>query len=309
MDSIEVTVGSAGNNERLEIWLPKNVPGLSRNKAAEMIKSGLIKVNGDNGNKGRKLKNGDKVLIIMEKTARKKGYSAEPEVIFKNKDLLIINKPAGIPCHPIRLGETGTLLNWLAEKFPEVMTAGEIEREGGLLHRLDIDTSGAVAFARSKESFEKFKPFFAESGADKYYLAICEDKQPGLPEAGEKMIIDTPIARHPTKAGVMIIVKGKEDKRGAAMQAKTEVRTIAKGNRCALVEAKISRGRMHQIRLHLSSIGHPIIGDAVYGKKDADITRHALHAHRLVIKAEKINATAPMHDDMKRLCEKRGIKL
>ena len=305
-DNIEIIVGKSGNDMRLEMWLPENVPGLSRNKANEMIKKGLVKVNDDNGNKGRKLKEGQKVTVILEKTAER--HTEQPTVLFENEELVIVNKPAGMPCHPLRLGEIGTLLDWVAERYPEVRKAGTDEREGGLLHRLDVDTSGAVAFARNRDSFDKLKPLFLESGADKYYLAVVEDKTPGLPEIGKSKTIDIPLARHPSKAGRMIaVISGKEQKRGDIMPARTEIRTLAKGNGCALIEAKISRGRMHQIRLHLATIGHPIIGDAEYGKKDGQMKRHALHAYRLVL--GKIDITAPLPDDIKKLCETRKIDL
>jgi len=314
MSDIEIIVGKSGDGMRLELWLPENVPGLSRNKANEMIRKGLIKVNDENGNKGRKLKAGQKVSITTEKTLTKPKNVGELVVLFENEDVLIVNKPAGMACHPLRLGENDTLLDWVGERYPEIRSSGPIEREGGLLHRLDTDTSGTVAFARSLRAYDKLKPLFQEGGVDKHYLAVVSDDggKVRLPEVGGKGItINFPLAHHPSKPERMIsVINCDEYWRGALMPARTEILTLAKGNGCALVEAKIKKGRMHQIRVHLSAIGHPIIGDTTYGTKDNHISRHTLHAYRLIfnIGKTKIDVTAPLPDDIKKLCEKRQIK-
>jgi 23S rRNA pseudouridine1911/1915/1917 synthase len=332
----EYTVVARDDGLRLEVWLARNISGLSRIKAIELIREGAVSINGKKARKGVSVEVGQTVRI---KTPEPKGpkQTEEPTILFQNPDLLIADKPAGMPCHPLRFGEHNTLLQWISERFPEVMSAGPDPREGGLLHRLDTDTSGCVAFARTRKAFEKFKPLFLEKGVGKTYLAVVSDHitnggpdgRPNggtedhyLPEPGKGVrVIDIPLARHPSDPGLMVaLLREGERFRGEAMPARTEIRTLAKGEGCALVEAKIERGRMHQIRLHLASIGHPIIGDKTYnldggsnGRPNSGnesgsqlIGRQALHAWKLTIGT--IEAVAPMPKDMKSLCEARGIR-
>ncbi len=342
--SIAQTVTQPDDGLRLEVWLARNVPGLSRHKAIELIKDGAVSINGIRVKKGVSVESGQTVRIKIPEFEGPK-LSEEPTILFENSELIIANKPAGVPCHPLRLGEYDTLLQWVGERFPEIFKAGPDPREGGLLHRLDTDTSGCVAFARTRESFEKHRPLFLEKGIGKTYLAIVSDGGANrgtsggtdggdgyLPEPGKGVrVIDIPLARHPSDPSLMVaLIRGGERFRGEAMPARTEIRTLSKGDGAALIEAKIERGRMHQIRLHLAAIGHPIIGDKTYnpnggsncgpnsgphGGVESDsqlpaqsfqlIGRQALHAWKLTI--GPIEAIAPMPEDMKGLCAKRNI--
>ena len=351
-----ITVAKNDDGLRLEVWLAQNIEGLSRHKAIEAIREGLVFVDGRKAKKGIRVASGqtidtrpsrnpnaDSRLRGNEKWGSgndKGGGETKPEVLFSNVKLVVVNKPAGMPCHALRLGETGTLLQWVGERFPEVLKAGKDIREGGLLHRLDTDTSGAVAFARDRKTFDEFRPRFVEGSIEKTYLAVVSDGgqncgQNGgtkrctccagfsrdetyhpLPHIGKNITVKTPLGRHPSDAGRMVaLIDGDERHKGPALSAKTTIRTLAKGNDCALVEATIERGRMHQIRLHLASIGHPIIGDKTYGGAnrgsnrgaDCGIERQALHAYRLTI--DDIKAVAPLPDDFRRLCEKKDLRL
>ncbi len=357
---ISLTVSKSDDGLRLEVWLAQNIEGLSRRKAIEAIREGLVFVDGRKAKKGVRVVVGQTVEIKyphekgvdsclpfsvailrrMKRRNEKVGGKVKPEILFSNDELVIVNKPAGMPCHPLRLGETGTLLQWVGEQFPEVLKAGGKPREGGLLHRLDTGTSGCVAFARTKKAYEKWAPRFIEGGIGKIYLAVvsncgwnsglnggqtrctCCGDFPGdetnhhkLPEVGKSVLVKIPLGRHPSDAGRMVaLIDGEERHKGPALSAKTTIQTLAKGKDCALVEATIERGRMHQIRVHLAAIGHPIVGDRTYGGSDRrsnggsnwGIKRQALHAWKLRLD-QKIEVVAPMPKDMATLCKGKGL--
>jgi len=364
-DPMGGTVTETDDGLRLEVWLARNIPGLSRNKAIEAIRNGEIWIDGRKAKKGVRVvagqmveiklfqdKEGDSCLRRNEKNKggnEKERAEIEPEVLFSDSGLVIVNKPAGMPCHALRLGETGTLLQWIGERFPEVLKVGKDVREGGLLHRLDTDTSGCVAFARDQKTYDELRPKFAEGGIGKIYLAIVTDggsdrcsnggssgpnrctccstfrdetKLIKLPEVGKIVVVKIPLGRHPSDAGRMVpLIDGEEPHKGPALSAKTTIRTLAKGDGCALVEATIERGRMHQIRVHLAAIGNPIMGDKIYGGPSRGpnggsqlpapssqlIGRQALHAYKLMI--DDIETTAPIPEDFKRLCANKHISI
>lgn len=347
-ESIKVMVAQADDDIRLEVFLARNVEDLSRRKAIELIRDGAVWIGNIKARKGMTVSAGQRIEIQFPQTRPQ--TTVNLEVLYLDDELVIVNKSAGIPCHPLRLGETGTLLQLVSEQFPEVLTAGPKAREGGLLHRLDTDTSGCVAFARTPEAFAKWAPRFLEGGVGKYYLAVVNDSSEDhyLPEVGKGVrVIDIPLARHPSDSSLMVaLIREGERHRGEVMKARTEIRTLAKGDGCALVEAKIERGRMHQIRLHLAAIGHPIVGDKLYNSangirltkpesangsrysstrpKDENrkddtgfeerhdesrlIGRQALHAYRLALDGQR-DIVAPMPEDMRSLYKKRGLPL
>jgi|GEM_PF-297965 len=344
---------------RLEVWLARNIPGLSRNKAIEAIRNGEIWIDGRKAKKGNFVATGNSIEIRVSIQAHT--TAEEPTIPFKSKSLIITNKPAGMPCHALRLGETGTLLQWIGEQFPEILKIGKDVREGGLLHRLDKDTSGCVAFARDQKTYDELRPKFLEGGIGKIYLAIVTDggsdrcsnggfsgpnrctccstfrdetKSIKLPEVGKSVVIKIPLGRHPSDAGRMVpLIDGEEPHKGPPLSAKTTIRTLAKGDGCALVEATIERGRMHQIRVHLAAIGNPIVGEKTYGgpccgpnggpnrgpngdlesgsqlpaQSSQLIGRQALHAYKLII--DDIETTAPIPEDFKGLCAKQHISI
>jgi len=198
-------------------------------------------------------------------------------IVYENEDILIINKPAKLLVHPTNRREKNTLVNWLIDKYPKIKEVGENPLRPGIVHRLDKDTSGLMVIAKNNKSFFYLKEQFKERKLNKKYLALV------IGQLKEKSgVINKAIGRSPkkgTKQTVSPIVPRKE--------AITEYRVIKEYQNYSLVEAIPKTGRMHQIRVHMSSIGHPIAGDEQYKFKrqpcPKDLNRHFLHASYLKI--------------------------
>jgi 23S rRNA pseudouridine1911/1915/1917 synthase len=208
---------------------------------------------------------------------------AEPEIIFENKEFLVINKPAGLMVHSARLNSTRradsaraaepTLVDWLIARYPETKNVGDDPvLRPGIVHRLDKSTSGVMIVAKTQASFEHLKKLFQEHRMQKTYLALVY----GVPKK-EKGTIDAPIG---IKSGTL---KRSVHSSKMAKPATTEYSIAKKFKEYALLKVSPRTGRTHQIRVHLASIGHPIVGDALYGKKSQpDFTRRLmLHAASL----------------------------
>jgi len=204
------------------------------------------------------------------------------KIIYEDKDILAINKPAGLLVHPALKTHEKTLVDWLVEKYPEVKNVGDLpELRPGIVHRLDKDTSGVLLIAKNQRAFEYLKLQFQNRKIKKKYIALVHGdvKPPGGAKSG---VIELPIA------------KSKKDfrKRSAAgklagktRDAITEYKIIEKFSKYTLLDVFPKTGRTHQIRVHFREIGHPIVCDKLYGFKNAfcpsEIKQHFLHANYL----------------------------
>ncbi|MCR4260958.1 MAG: RNA pseudouridine synthase [Candidatus Colwellbacteria bacterium] len=213
----------------------------------------------------------------------------DPEIVFENKDLVVLNKPAGLLMHSDGKGGS-TLTDWLIKNFPEVVNVGDKpEERPGIVHRLDKDTSGIVLIPRNQLYFEYLKDLFAKGNIKKTYLAIVR----GVLKEREGTI-DMPISLKPgtTKR---TIHGGKMTK-----SAITKYKVLKEWSGASLVEVSPKTGRTHQIRVHMASIGHPVLGDTLYGSKknEEGASRQMLHAHSIELeiepgKAMKLTADPP----------------
>lgn len=218
----------------------------------------------------------------------------DPKVIHTSKEFLVLEKPAGLLMHPFRVGtakgkivvKEPTLTDWLIAHYPETKTVGDNpEMRPGIVHRLDRETSGVLIVARTQNAFEYFKEQFQTKKIQKKYLALVNGEL-----ENEEGIIDKPISLKP--GTIKRTVHGGKMTKEAVTEYKVKERFVFDGNHYTLLEVFPLTGRTHQIRVHLSSIGHPIIGDTIYSKKKRKEEK-ALLAHRLMLHAFSISFQSP----------------
>lgn len=271
-----------GEKIRLDKFLVLEKPELSRSKIQKMIKDGDVLVNGKTTKVGHFLSKGDELEVITRKQESRKiqKEDIDLEILFEDKDYLVIDKPAGIVVHPSETGYSkGTVANALLDKVDEGV--GE-EFRPGIVHRLDKDTSGALIVAKTKEGYTHFVEQFKKRKVKKEYLALVK----GI-LIHKEGIIDSPISRDVKSRKKMGLVSEKEGKRAVSKyKVKEEFDDLS------LVEVEIETGRTHQIRVHMSAIDHPVVCDNTYGigsynrrfKEKYGLRRQFLHAERLEFK-------------------------
>ncbi|MFH1926691.1 MAG: RluA family pseudouridine synthase [Chloroflexota bacterium] len=264
-----------GTSGRLDHFVVKELSGVSRSQIQRLIRQGLISVNGHAVKPGYLLREGDqvKVLIPADETWELVPVDTPVDVLYDNEDVIIVNKPAGMPVHPSYGHRRDTLLNALLAQYPD-LNRMEDKLRPGIVHRLDMDTSGVLVVARNEEARLFLQAQFKARTTKKVYVALVEGHL--TPRHGA---IEAPIGRDPKYRRRMAVVRkhGKE--------ARTEYRVQEWVSSYTLLEVRPLTGRTHQIRVHLASIGHPVAGDAVYGSRKTSrlFPRHFLHAQRISI--------------------------
>lgn len=242
----------------------------------------------------KRLARGDLVAVGDVLLVRTTGRWFKPEhldgwtTIHETAQFVVVSKPPGMHCHPLRRGEGGTLLDGVAHAYPDVLLEEEGGREGGLCHRLDYQTSGLVAIARTPKAHEQLRQVWGESSVAKGYLAIVEGKT-----AAHNALM-TPIAHHASQDAKMVIVTPDATFRSSPQQCRTTFRTLSQTGDASLLAVRIEGGVRHQIRLHLSSLGHPIVGDTLYGGQEVLPATFFLHAAYLQMpKSDPLFAPIP----------------
>jgi 23S rRNA pseudouridine1911/1915/1917 synthase len=289
---ITLTVSSEQARQRLDRVLAESLPAFSRARLQTLIRGGFVSLNGKPPRSRDLVRNGD-VVELREPELEK--VEAQPEqitldVIFEDDDLLVLNKPAGIVMHPGAGHQAHTLVNALLAHCQNLSGIGGKERPG-IVHRLDKETSGALVVAKNDATHRDLSSQFAARTMTKIYLALVAGilrKTSG--------IIDKAIARHPVHRQRMSIA------RRQGRSAKTEYRVLRSGEEISLVECILHSGRTHQIRVHLHHLGHPVLGDKLYGGKRAgDFSRQMLHAWKLAFRhprsGEEMSFEAPVPRD------------
>jgi len=276
--ALEVEVDEAGGGARLDVFLVRAVDGLSRTRARRMIQDGRVHLNGRPARKGVRVTAGDVVrLASVPPPADFVPRPGDPEalrVVHEDAQLVVVDKPAGLPSHPLRPDEVHTLANQLIARYPEMEGVGYAAREPGILHRLDNDTSGLLVAARDAPTFEALRAALKAGAIDKGYEVVVDGRL-----EREDPVIDGPIANHPSDPRRVHVCLGPTDRRrGAAREACTEiVSTRALSDAYTHVRVRVSRAVRHQIRAHFAALGHPLVGDWLYGGSDG-LDRHFLHA-------------------------------
>lgn len=289
---------------------------LSRSQAKALFERG-VRVNDRRAPKGMPVKAGDVITIEREEPVGDPAAQPDPNVAidvrFQSEQVLVVHKPARVPSAPVRPGERGTLANGLVAAFPELAGVGVDPREPGLVHRLDVETSGLVVVARTAAAWKELKEAMRRGEIEKRYLAVVA---PGagsaraasvradgeLPERGS---VDYPLADHPKDdRRVFACVHERDMARLTPRDAHTSFvvlkRWSVEGSARALVEATAARALRHQVRVHFAALGAPLVGDGLYGGPAApEVGRHALHASRVsygggkVVKAFVVEAPLP----------------
>lgn len=286
------------SGKRLDAWLADSEPELSRARWQALIKSGEVRVNGKAGKPNLKLKEGDWVeWKIPEPVPTETLPEDIPlHVIFEDRHIIVVNKPAGLVVHPAAGNETGTLVNALLHHCKDLTGIGG-EKRPGIVHRLDKDTSGVMVVAKTEKAMTELARQFKERETEKEYLAVVRGEiQPPMGR------VETLIGRHPIHRKKMAanVKRG----RNAISNYKVEENFV----RASLVRVRIETGRTHQIRVHMAHLRHPIIGDDLYGRVGSEgvrADRQMLHAAKLSIAhpdtGERLYFSAPVPHDMEDL--------
>jgi 23S rRNA pseudouridine1911/1915/1917 synthase len=283
----ELIVPDTLDGARLDKAIAQLVPELSRARVKRAIELGAVRVNGRRQPKGGTVAKGDALQVDVQKVLDMPAVAspgAPLKVVFETAEVVIVDKPPGQPTAPLRPGETGTLVNAVLGKYPELIPSasgeciGHSPREPGIVHRLDTETSGAVAVARTAPAFEELKAALREERLDKHYLLVCAGE--GLPDEGT---IELPLANHPKdQRRVYACIHPRDVMRYEPRPARTTYRVVQRAAQWALVEARVGKALRHQIRAHFAAIGHPLAGDELYGGVVIRaLGRHALHAARI----------------------------
>jgi 23S rRNA pseudouridine1911/1915/1917 synthase len=269
---IELVVPANEAKIRLDQFLAKRLPEFSRSRLQQLIRDGFVRLNNSTSRPRQIVRNGDKIELTEPPLEKIEALPEQIplEILFEDNDLIVINKPAGLVVHPGAGHREHTLVNALLNHCATLSGIGGKERPG-IVHRLDKDTSGCIVIAKNDTTHRELSRQFAARTVEKTYLALVAGKL--RKSVG---VIEEKIGRHPVHRQRMSATP----LRGRA--AKTEYRLVRSSERASLVECRLHSGRTHQIRVHLHHLGHPVLGDKVYGHRLAkDFSRQMLHAWKL----------------------------
>ncbi len=294
------------NRERLDHYLVRVGFASSRRMAQELVERGMVRINGRRTRKSEIVGANDQVEVAPSRvsTSIEPNAALEIAVLHCDAAVLVVNKPGGMPCHPLRPGEHDTVMNAVVARFPEVASVGEKALEGGLLHRLDNGTSGALLIARNRGSFVKLREAIRFGKTARRYEALVAGN------LARKTEIDIPIAHHPKNPRKMIAgdVTSSNPKR-AGRAAVSIVEPLRRVGDFTLVSVTPKTGCRHQIRVHLASLGRPIVGDALYGGPASELLAHGrfwLHLCEVAFDSPAVGhvkVTAPIPADLKKHLE------
>ena len=313
-EAVELTVDTEHEGNRLDWFLARQFPNYSRVHLRKIINAAAVTVNGKRTKAAHHLRAGDRVAIELPDFVR---AAPQPEnipldILYEDDYLAVINKPAGMVVHPGKGNWSGTLTSALQFHFDELSTAGGAARPG-IVHRLDRDTTGVMVIAKTDQAHMQLADQFEHRSVEKEYFAIVA----GVPDR-DRDVVDLPIGAHPHQREKMAIRRDHTTSR----HAETFYEVLERFNGFASIKVLPKTGRTHQIRLHLASIGCPVLCDRLYGGRaritrgelahlppdDAPILeRQALHARRLRFvhpeTGESLEFIAPLPADIEAVLE------
>jgi len=304
--------------QRLDRYLSARHPEISRTRWQEWIAAGQVRVNGQPITKpAYRLRAGDTVDYTLP-SDRPPDYDLTPEaipvpIIYEDDHLLVVNKPRGLTVHPAPGHSHGTLVNALLAHSP-ALAQGSAAFRPGVVHRLDKDTTGLLVVAKTDFAHARLSNALQQHAIERTYLALVW----GVPRQTQ-FTVDLPIGRHPVQRKKMAALDAAAVAAGKARPARTHFTLQEAFRDCALLSARLETGRTHQVRVHASAVGHPVVGDPLYGgirkpprnwsPKLADtlsrLQGQLLHAYALAfehpVTGERMQFTAPPPDDFQQM--------
>ena len=292
---------------RIDKFLKTKFPKLSRNLLQKLIKQGLITVNTKKTKANYRLRQADKLKISLrqkEKVKISPNSNLKLNIIFENKDFLVVDKPAGLLTHPAQKSANATVASFISSYLPSLKNVGDNPLRPGIVHRLDKDTSGILLIAKNQETFIALKSLFKERKIQKTYIALVFGWVKKDKGKMESYIVRS--SKNPRKrTSLPFSRQGLKSKKALTYYNVNKRLKDQKGNRYALLNLKIKTGRTHQIRAQFASINHPIVGDPLYKIKklfyEPDIKRMFLHAKTLAfcLKNRYYQFTSPLPQELK----------
>ena len=262
------------SGERLDAFLARTVENLSRSGAQKLLEEGCVTLNGKPGRKNDKLKEGDQVSVIVPEPKEVDITPTEMplDIVYEDDDLLVINKPKGLVVHPAAGHQDDTLVNGLLYALGDKLSGINGELRPGIVHRIDKDTSGLLAVAKNDYAHTVLASQLKDhSMARTYEAVVCGSFRE------DSGTVDAPIGRHPTDRKKMCVTARN------SKNAVTHWEVVARYRGYTHIRCRLETGRTHQIRVHMAHIGHPILGDTVYGHKKPELGQDSqcLHAGAL----------------------------
>ena len=300
------SVDVAQHGARLDQALAAGVPEFSRSYLQQLIEAGAVTVNGVVATKSSaKVRAGDKGCIELRPTPQSQAFKPETialDVVFEDEHLLVVNKPAGLVVHPAPGNWSGTLLNGLLGRDPKAM----LLPRAGIVHRLDKDTSGLMVVARTRAAMDALVEMIAARDVSRQYLALAHHAWTGP----RQRQVEAAVGRDPRNRLRMAVVDLTHQ---AGKTASTGFTLLDNADKGCWVQCTLQTGRTHQIRVHMASIGHALVGDTLYGGHAvAGMERQALHAFRLAFEHPFTQAAlefyAPLPPDMTAALENWGLR-
>jgi len=281
---------------RLDKFLTSQLPDFSRSRVQKLIKQGGIVVNGKIASSHFSLRKGDEIKISQpDSDLAKTNFSEEkkqnfsfPEIIAETDEYLVINKPAGLVIHGADSFKEESLAEILVKKYPGIKKIGEDLGRPGIVHRLDKEASGLVVIAKQQDSFDNLKKQFQKREVKKEYTALVFGQ---ISKDEEEILFPIKRASSGSKMAALPITDGREENinKPGARRAITEFKVIKRFINYTLLKVKIKTGRTHQIRVHLLSYGHPIVGDDLYSTKKTREQNKKLNLGRIFLVADKLS--------------------
>ena len=300
MEPILLRASEESKNQRLDAFLASRLDGLTRSQATRLIESGEVAVNGRAVSKSYKLAGGEDIAVTLPEPEPVEAVPQDIplDVVYEDADVIVVNKPSGMVVHPAPGHPDGTLVNALLYHCAGTLSGVGGALRPGIVHRIDRDTSGLIIAAKNDAAHQYLSAQLADHTLARTYECIVVG---ALRE--DRGTVDAPIARHPTDRKRMAVVAG-------GREAVTHWEVIARYPGYTHVRCRLETGRTHQIRVHMAYIGHPILGDTVYGAKKEvpGLTGQCLHAVGLRFlhprTHEVVELSCPLPEEFTRMLQK-----